>query len=151
MLPAANQSLRDYVVYGRRGYVDPNGPLPIQVGSTVTRILELELKYQQTLANARMDLFKHADFQRARAFNDISRGLTLINMSDLIQYCEQNGFYPRTDDLEAILRRCDHDADRALTFDEFCELVEQNPAEQDDQEGQSINQDTKANNNSPSK
>lgn len=72
-------------------------------------------------------------------------------MSDLIQYCEQNGFYPRTDDLEAILRRCDHDADRALTFDEFCELVEQNPAEQDDQEGQSINQDTKANNNSPSK
>jgi len=62
VLPAANQSLRDYVVYGRRGYVDPRGPLPIQVGSTVTRILELEVKYQQTLTNARMDLFKHADF-----------------------------------------------------------------------------------------
>ena len=53
--------------------------------------------------------------------------------------------------MEAILRRCDHDADRAFTFDEFCELVEQNPAEQDDQEGQSINQDAKANNKSPSK
>lgn len=45
-------------------------------------------------------------------------------MQDLIQYLEQNGFHPRTEDLEAILRRCDHDADRALSFDEFCEVTE---------------------------
>lgn len=45
-------------------------------------------------------------------------------MSDLIFYLENNGFYPRTEDLEAILRRCDHDADRALSFEEFCEIAE---------------------------
>ena len=45
-------------------------------------------------------------------------------MSDLIFYLENNGFYPRTEDLEAILRRCDHDADRALSFEEFCEVTE---------------------------
>lgn len=45
-------------------------------------------------------------------------------MQDLIMYLEQNGFHPRTEDLEAILRRCDHDADRALSFDEFCEVTE---------------------------
>ena len=42
-------------------------------------------------------------------------------MPQLIEFLEQNGFYPRTEDLEAILRRCDHDADRHLTFEEFCE------------------------------
>lgn len=35
---------------------------------------------------------------------------------------EINGFCPETTDLEALLRRCDHDADRALCFDEFNEL-----------------------------
>lgn len=44
-------------------------------------------------------------------------------MSDLIYFLEQNGFYPRTEDLEAILRRCDHDADRSLNFEEFCEIT----------------------------
>jgi Ca2+-binding EF-hand superfamily protein len=45
-------------------------------------------------------------------------------MSDLIYFLENNGFYPRTEDLEAILRRCDHDADRAFNFEEFCEIVQ---------------------------
>ena len=45
-------------------------------------------------------------------------------MANLIIYLENNGFHPRTEDLEAILRRCDHDADRALSYDEFCDLTE---------------------------
>ena len=45
-------------------------------------------------------------------------------MTDLTSYLDQNGFYPRTEDLEAILRRCDHDADRFFSYEEFCELVE---------------------------
>ena len=45
-------------------------------------------------------------------------------MPDLIVYLEQNGFHPRTADVEAILRRCDHDADRAFSFEEFCELID---------------------------
>ena len=48
----------------------------------------------------------------------------LITMPDLIVYLEDNGFHPRTSDIEAILRRCDHDADRAFTFEEFSELVD---------------------------
>lgn len=48
-------------------------------------------------------------------------------MQDLILYLESNGFHPRTEDLESILRRCDHDADRALSFEEFCEVIEVAP------------------------
>ena len=45
----------------------------------------------------------------------------------------------RNDELEAILRRCDHNADQLIGFDEFCEMVSSNeknissPEEQDEQ------------------
>ena len=54
----------------------------------------------------------------------MSRGQTSISMADLIFFLEENGFRPRTEDLEAILRRCDHDSDRYLSFEEFCEVTE---------------------------
>lgn len=59
-----------------------------------------------------------------RSFHEISRGQTLVTMPDLIVYLENNGFHPRTADVEAILRRCDHDADRAFTYEEFGELID---------------------------
>ena len=52
-------------------------------------------------------------------------------MPDLIVYLEDNGFHPRTSDIEAILRRCDHDADRAFSFEEFNELIDL-PSQEDD-------------------
>ena len=65
-----------------------------------------------------------------KTFHEIGRGDTVISMSSLIIYLEKNGFHPRTEDLEAILRRCDHDADRLLSYDEFCELTELPNADQ---------------------
>ena len=56
-------------------------------------------------------------------FAQIARGRNEINMTDVIWFCERYGFQPSTEDLEAILRRCDHDADRALSFEEFAELI----------------------------
>mmetsp|Transcript_19561 Transcript_19561/g.26432 ORF Transcript_19561/g.26432 Transcript_19561/m.26432 type:complete len:135 (-) Transcript_19561:1284-1688(-) len=44
-------------------------------------------------------------------------------MPDLSYYLERNGFYPRREDVEAILRRCDHDANRSISYAEFCELA----------------------------
>jgi hypothetical protein len=135
ILPAANQSLRDYVSYRRiPSYLNDAGkPLAIAVSSLAIRILESEIKYGKVLQTSRRDLFKHKDYQKHKTFNDISRGLPYISMSDLIHYLEQNGFYPRTEDLEAILRRCDHDADRALNFEEFCEVT-QLPGQEGDEE-----------------
>ena len=56
----------------------------------------------------------------------------------MIEILESNGFFPRAEDLEAILRRCDHDADRALSFEEFSEVTEglkkvEAPAEDNEQ------------------
>ena len=83
-----------------------------------------------------------------KTFNLVSRGQIYVSMSDLIYFLEQNGYHPRTEDLEAILRRCDHDADRCLSYEEFCELSEL-PGEEEGDEQESIVHDSKTNMNSP--
>jgi len=40
-------------------------------------------------------------------------------MPDLLAYLESNGFYARREDIEAILRRCDHDGNQMISFEEF--------------------------------
>lgn len=90
----------------------------------VVRILEKEVGLSEKRNDARTDLLKNIDHEKMKTFHSISRGETFISMSNLIIYLEDNGFHPRTEDLEAILRRCDHDADRALSWDEWCELTE---------------------------
>ena len=44
-------------------------------------------------------------------------------MPDLLYFLERNSFFARADDQEAILRRCDHDANRHISFAEFCESM----------------------------
>lgn len=151
VLPAASMSLREYCLYSKRVpsyYNDPNKPLSVAVSSMVVRILERERNLAKKRADARMELFKNKEHQKLKTFHSISRGQTAISMSDLIYYLEQNGFHPRTEDLEAILRRCDHDADRFLSYEEFCELVEM-PAEEDAEPEDGVVHDAKSNMNSP--
>ena len=61
------------------------------------------------------------DFNKIRVFDSIARGYSAIQVPDLICFLERNSFYPRADDIEAILRRCDHDANRQISYSEFCE------------------------------
>jgi len=42
----------------------------------------------------------------------------------LTRYLESNGFWPRADDIEGILRRVDHDASQSISYSEFCELTQ---------------------------
>ena len=51
-------------------------------------------------------------------------------MPDLLYFLERNSFFARADDQEAILRRCDHDANRQISFGEFCENVSYDDARQ---------------------
>lgn len=85
--------------------------------------------HRQRLESQRQ-LARCPDFIKVRVFDQIARGFHAISMPDLIFYLEKNGFYPRREDIEAILRRMDHDANRQISYDEFCELtcVQEKPA-----------------------
>ena len=58
-----------------------------------------------------------------RVFENLAKGYPTISMPDLIYFLERNRFFPRREDVEAILRRCDHDANRSISYAEFSELV----------------------------
>jgi hypothetical protein len=53
----------------------------------------------------------HYDFLKSKYFNQISKDKVFITVDDIIAFLEYNGFRPTNEDLESILRRCDHSGD----------------------------------------
>ena len=123
-LPASDYNLRNLEFYpDPRGFTNPDGSLPSSVPSMAARILERESAFHNRRAEAFNALAAETEENISAVFNQISAGRPEITMTDLIWFCERYGFMPNTEDLEAILRRCDHDADRCLNFEEFVELI----------------------------
>ena len=87
------------------------------------RILEREKAFHSKRKAARYALRSESESTLSVVFHILSKGKTEIKMEDLIQFLDQHGFYAKTEDLEAILRRCDHDADRSISFEEFAEIL----------------------------
>lgn len=130
LLPATNPALRDFCLYGYKvpsRYTDRSQPLPVGISTMVTRIFEKEKELCRKRLQAKVDLFDVEKFDLQNIFHDISRGKPFITMPDLIFYLEQHAFHPRTEEIEGILRRCDHDSDGALSYEEFCCLIEDIP------------------------
>ncbi len=69
------------------------------------------MSFQRTRAHLKRQLQNQDDFVKSRYFQLISRGKNSITVDDLIYFLQQNGHRPTTEDLEAILRRCDHTGD----------------------------------------
>jgi Ca2+-binding EF-hand superfamily protein len=65
----------------------------------------------------------HYDFLKSRYFNLVSRDKSYITVDDQIAFLEYNGYRPSSEDLEAILRRCDHSGDQLLSYSEFSEMT----------------------------
>lgn len=126
-LPAGGVGLRSAEWHADPRVQTLDGGLPSSVTSMAARILEREIAFLTNRAQAQ-DAFDDENGELDEVtltdmFNQISRGRPEIMMTDLIWFCERQGFMPSTEDLEAILRRCDHDADRCISFEEFCETV----------------------------
>jgi len=112
VLPATNNSLRAIAEDRRYAYhFRPSEPLSYSTVNLLVRLIEKELGLQRRRNENNLRLARSPDFIKVRTFNDISRGLSYIHVADLTRYLENNGFWPRAEDIEAILRRIDHDAD----------------------------------------
>jgi len=75
---------------------------------------------------------------KAKVFVELAQNKEEIELNDLVQFLEGNKFYVRREDLEAILRRIDHEGNQKINFEEFCEATSVNErnlsAEEDEQE-----------------
>ena len=138
VLPAANTGLRSLAL-GRREspYFRPHAPVSYEVTSLLVRLFDKELQLHKQKSESCERIDKLEDFDRRKCFDTIARGYHSICMPDLIYFLEKNGFYPRREDIEAILRRLDHDANKMLSFDEFCELTGPESGEGPDEDEES--------------
>ena len=124
ILPSTNPNLRHIASTRRHSpYFRATQPLPYEVLSLFSRLLDKEMLLQRNKNDAQRQLADSPDFVKVRVFDAIARGYHCINMPDLIAFLERNSFFPRREDIEAILRRCDHDANRQISYAEFCELA----------------------------
>lgn len=124
LLPATNNSLRHVAEHRHASpHFRAHDPLPYNVVSAIVHLFEKEVTLQRHRNQAKEQLALSPDFIKVRAFDTISRGMSQIAVGDLTYYLERNGFYPRREDIEAILRRLDHNADQALSYVDFCELT----------------------------
>lgn len=123
-LPAADYNLRN-IEYYQDPRISPYNVegMPDSVPAMAARILDREKSFMQRRREARMELAEVTAGDINKIFRDISRGHPDIQMQDLIWFLDTNGFQPKTEDLEAVLRRCDHDADRSLSLEEFAEAL----------------------------
>ena len=68
---------------------------------------------------------KNIGFTIEKAFKTVAGKHNCITLQKLTTFLETEGFFfPKQNELEAIMRRCDHDGDRVLCFQEFAELCE---------------------------
>lgn len=124
MLPSTNPNLRHMASTRRHSpYYKATTPVPYEVLSLFTRLMDKEMQLLRARAESKRQLASCQEFVKVRVFDSIARGYHAIGMPDLISYLERNSFFPRREDIEAILRRCDHDANRQISYAEFCELA----------------------------
>jgi Ca2+-binding EF-hand superfamily protein len=85
-------------------------------------MLEIEL-FRKT-ESLRLDLENRHDFSTYacfRAIDDMNEGD--INPENLRQFFKNNGYYPTEDEVIAIVRRLDVDADCKISYAEFSEAI----------------------------
>lgn len=114
-LPATSYSLRDIALKRPNAalysYSYKYQPLSYTTLRQLAELLEQEMRFQRTRSDLRRELIRHDDFVKSRYFDLLSLGKHCITVDDLIYFLNKNGQRTVTEDLEAILRRCDHTGD----------------------------------------
>jgi Ca2+-binding EF-hand superfamily protein len=72
----------------------------------------------------RIDLEKRHDFSTFGCFQAIdTQNEGEVNIDNLRIFFKENGYYPLEDELVALVRRIDVDADAKISYPEFCDTI----------------------------
>ena len=147
-MPTTNEILRD--IANRRGQslaYEKDKPLVEDIAKLMASHIELELSHLKKRNEIKRQLLQTKDFSKQKAFNQISANKDKITVSDIVQFLEEFGKYTaKKEDIEAILRRCDHEGDQMINYSEFVEFTSLN-----EEDLNVDNAETKAYESSPSR
>lgn len=109
------------VVTQRPSYdCSPHERLSPSIESQLTLLLQREIEYHQEMRILKADLKRRYDWTLNRAFAsiDVARD-GFVTFSSLLNFCRLNGYNPTENEVIAMVRRLDVDADQRINFDEF--------------------------------
>jgi len=112
VLPSTNYNLRRIAEGRRESYrFRPEEPLSKEAQELLGGLLEKEIGFIKKREEIKRALLQRDDFNCRKAFEELCEGRPSISLFSLSYFLEKNGFKATREDLEAILRRLDHDAD----------------------------------------
>ena len=125
VLPATSRNLREIALNRANisSYSYKYRPLPHQILTQVGDLFEREIRFLRQRGDIKRQLLSHEHFLKSSYFRLIARNKDFITIDDMIDFLVINGSRPTTEDLEAILRRCDHTGDQLLSYHEFSEMT----------------------------
>ena len=87
-------------------------------------MFQAEIEYHKTLEVAKIDLKRRPDWCITAAFNTIDllqKGF--ICAESIVRFCALNGFHPSINEVNAIVRRLDANADQKITVAELLQFL----------------------------
>lgn len=128
VLPSTNSVLKEISINRSNNYYyKKDEPLSHKLMGELTDHLEQELRFLKIRNEMKRKLLQRPDFTKLTYFNLISNNNDKIAIADLVFFLRQHAYMnPRKEELEAILRRVDHEGDQMINYSEFCELVSSN-------------------------
>jgi Ca2+-binding EF-hand superfamily protein len=83
-------------------------------------LLQREIEFHSELRALAIDLKQRHDWTLNRAFASVDTGHEgFITYSSLVDFLRSNGYNPSENEVVAIIRRLDSDADQRVGYDEF--------------------------------
>lgn len=119
LLPSCSPALRDIVL--------SRSPLPslsYDAEYALSRLFEREVLFHREVEAMRRDLGSRYDYSMLSGFQAIdTTGSSYIDRISLRRYINRAGLTVYDEDLDAIFRRCDTDADERLSYTEFVDSL----------------------------
>lgn len=124
LLPCDNLQLRSEASQRQASAVQPGQRLPNNVEKTLTEFLERELNMHLKLESQKQQLHSKHDWNARTAFAmcDVSQEGYLSHRS-IQSFLRLNGHFASDEEIIAIVRRVDANADQKITYEEFLEMI----------------------------
>ena len=124
LLPCDDQYLRSAATQRPTYTIGRYDRLPSTVERELVNLLEREIAYHTRVERVKHELQLRYDWTTRAAFETID---TLregaLNNRNILSFLKLNGFYATEQEIVAIIRRLDIDADQKITYDEFIDAM----------------------------
>ncbi len=115
LLPSTNLKAKQRAIDRANENIEIKPEISSQIVKLIANHIERELKFLKKRDEIKRQLLYREDFIKARYFEALSKGKDYISVEDMVEFMISLGKdRPKPDEIEAILRRCDHEGNQTI-------------------------------------